>query len=242
MDGADLDGKVALITGASSGIGEAVAHSLSSRGMHVVLVARREERIRQLADALGDRALPLVADVCDELQVHRVFNVVKERFGGLDLLVNNAGTGMSIPFAQSLPEHWKAQIDTNIYGTLHCTHAALQLMGGRPGAMVAFVGSVASQYGFAGSSLYCATKHAIRGFQDSLRKELGQEGIRVTLVDPAQVRTEWGGEDPGVEARRQEVGALAPDDVAEAILFAFSRLPNILIQSMTVRPVRQITP
>ena len=124
----DLTGKTAVITGASSGIGEAAARLLAGEGMKLVLVARREERIAALAEELGDAAVAFAADVADAAAVRALFAEVHERFGGLDLLFNNAGVGIWGTFAESDPADWKTQIDANLYGVLNCTHAALPLM------------------------------------------------------------------------------------------------------------------
>ena len=132
----DLTGKVAVITGASSGIGQAAARLLAEEGVHVVLVARRLDLLSALAGELGDAATVVQTDVTDGAQVAALFDMVRDRFGGLDLLFNNAGLGISAPFAASTPDQWKTMVDVNLYGVFHCTHAAIPLMRGRPGAMI----------------------------------------------------------------------------------------------------------
>ncbi|WP_274517552.1 SDR family oxidoreductase [Sphingomonas sp. PAMC 26621] len=127
----DLTGKVAVITGASSGIGEAAARLLVAEGVRVVLVARRRERIDTLVAELGDAAIALTADVGDAAAVASVFAEVERRFGGLDLLFNNAGLGINARFEDSNPADWKQMIDVNLYGVLYCTQAAIPLMRGR---------------------------------------------------------------------------------------------------------------
>jgi NADP-dependent 3-hydroxy acid dehydrogenase YdfG len=153
----DLSGKVALVTGASSRIGEAAARLLVLEGVRVVLVARRRERIDALAAELGPDALALTADVADAVQVAAVFDQVQERFGGLDLLFNNAGLGVNAPFEKSDPTDWVRMIDVNLYGVFHCTCAAIPLLRGRPGAMICSVSSVGGRYGTANWSVYSAT-------------------------------------------------------------------------------------
>jgi NADP-dependent 3-hydroxy acid dehydrogenase YdfG len=152
----DLAGKVAVITGASSGIGEATARLLVSEGVRVVLVARRRERIAALVEDLGDSAVALTADVGDAAAVASVFAEVEQRFGGLDLLFNNAGLGVNARFEASDPADWKRMIDVNLYGVLHCTKAAIPLMRGRAGAMIASVSSVGGRYGTESWSVYTA--------------------------------------------------------------------------------------
>jgi NADP-dependent 3-hydroxy acid dehydrogenase YdfG len=240
----DLSGKVAVITGASSGIGEAAARLLAAEGVHVVLVARRQDRIDALARELGDRATPIAADVSDAKQVEAVFSQVREKFGGLDLLFNNAGLGVFGAFADSKPEDWHRMINANLLGLLTCTQAALPLLRGRPGAMIASVSSTGGRYGVEGWSVYCATKYAVVGFQETLRKELGADGIRVTVIEPGAVWTEFGHNvsEQALRERRQSLDALTPDDVAQSLVYAFAQHPRVLVQEILVRPVKQLAP
>lgn len=239
-----LQGRVAVITGASSGIGEAAARLLSEKGMQVVLAARRSERIETLAAQLGDNALAVTVDVANPEQVSALFDEVRERFGGLDLLFNNAGIGINGSFAQSDPQDWRAQIDINLMGVLNCTHAAIPLMQGREGAMISTVSSVGGRHGAAGWAVYCATKFAVNGFHDALRKELGEQGIRVSLIQPGAVWTEWGDKVPGDALRsyRESLDALHSEDVAQALLYSFAQPARVLVNEIVVRPVRQILP
>jgi NADP-dependent 3-hydroxy acid dehydrogenase YdfG len=240
----DLTGKVAVVTGASSGIGEAAARLLVAEGVHVVLAARRRDRIETLAKELDDRATPITADVADAKQVDALFSYVRETFGGLDLLFNNAGLGVFGAFADSKPEDWRKMIDANVLGMLNCTHAAIALMKGRPGAMIASVSSTGGRYGVEGWSVYCATKFAVVGFHETLRKELGADGIRVTVIEPGAVWTEFGHNFPEqvLRERRQSLDALTPDDVAQSLVYAFAQHPRVLVQEILVRPVKQVAP
>ena len=240
----DLTGKVAVITGASSGIGGATARLLVDEGVRVVLVARRKDRIDALVEELGDAAIAIAADVGDLAQVATLFDTVRERFGGLDLLFNNAGMGINGPFADTKPEDWKTQIDVNLYGVLNCTHAAIPLLKGREGAMISSVSSVGGRYGIAGWSIYNATKFAVVGFHDALRKELGADGIRVSLIEPGAVWTEWGHNVPedAMRERRETVDALTAEDVAQALVYAFAQHPRVLVEEILIRPVKQIAP
>jgi len=240
----DLNGKVAVITGASSGIGEATARLLVEEGVHVVLAARRKERIDALAEELGDHAIPFAVDVADHKQVTALFDAVRERFGGLDLLFNNAGVGINGPFVDTRLEDWRTQIDANLYGVLNCTHAAIPLLKGRVGAMISSVSSVGGRYGIAGWSVYNATKFAVVGFHDALRKEVGPDGIRVALIEPGAVWTEWGHNVPEetMRERRESLDALTADDVAQALVYSFAQHPRVLVQEILIRPVRQVAP
>ena len=239
----DLTGKVAVITGASSGIGEATARLLVAEGVRVVLVARRRERIDALAAELGDAALALVADVADATAVAALFATVERRFGGLDLLFNNAGLGVNARFDASDPADWKRMIDVNLYGVLHCTHAAIPLMRGRAGAMISSVSSVGGRYGTESWSVYSATKFAVVGFHDALRKELGGEGIRVSVIEPGAVWTEFGQNvSAAMRERRESLDALTSEDVAQALVYAFAQPPRVLVEEILIRPVKQVAP
>lgn len=240
----DLTGRVAVVTGASSGIGVATAKLLVEEGVQVVLAARRKDKLDALAAELGEQAVAIEADVGDAGQVARLFDQVKQRFGGLDLLVNNAGVGINGPFTDSKPEDWRTQIDANLYGVLNATHAAIPLLKGRAGAMIASVSSVGGRYGIAGWSIYNATKFAVVGFHDALRKELGPDGVRVSVIEPGAVWTEWGNNVPEeqMRKRREEVEALYPEDIAQALVYAFAQPPHVLVEELLVRPVKQVSP
>ncbi len=239
----DLTGKVAVITGASSGIGEATARLLVSEGVRVVLVARRRERIAALVEDLGDAAVALTADVGDAAAVASVFAEVERRFGGLDLLFNNAGLGVNARFEASDPADWKRMMDVNLYGVLHCTQAAIPLMRGRAGAMISSVSSVGGRYGTESWSVYSATKFAVVGFHDALRKELGGEGIRVSVIEPGAVWTEFGQNvSDAMRERRESLDALTSQDVAQALVYAFAQPPRVLVEEILIRPVRQVAP
>jgi NADP-dependent 3-hydroxy acid dehydrogenase YdfG len=239
----ELSGKVAVVTGASSGIGEAAARLLVTEGVQVVLVARRRERIEALAAELGPNVVAITADVADPAQVAGVFNQVQERFAGLDLLFNNAGLGVNAPFDKSDPADWTRMIDVNLYGVLHCTRAAIPLLRGRPGAMICSVSSVGGRYGVPNWSVYSATKFAVVGFHDALRKELGEEGIRVTVLEPGAVRTEFGANvAQAMEERWAQLDAMTGEDVAQALVYAFAQPARVLVEEILLRPVRQIAP
>ncbi|ALK08958.1 SDR family oxidoreductase [Blastochloris viridis] len=240
----DLTGKIAVVTGASSGIGAAAARLLVAEGVRVVLVARRRERIDALAAELGDSATPIAMDVTDAGQVEALFSRVRETFGGLDLLFNNAGLGVFGDFANSEPADWRRMIDTNLLGLLTCTRTAIPLLRGRAGAMIASVSSTGGRYGVEGWSVYCATKYAVVGFHETLRKELGADGIRVSVIEPGAVWTEFGHNVPAeaLRDRRQSLDALTPEDVAQALVYAFAQHPRVLVQEILVRPVRQVAP
>jgi NADP-dependent 3-hydroxy acid dehydrogenase YdfG len=240
----NLTGKVAVITGASSGIGEAASRLLVDEGVHVILAARRKERIDALAEELGQKATAIQSDVSNLEQVRNLFAQVKEQFGGLDLLFNNAGLAIFGLFADSDPEDWRTMIDVNLFGLLSCTQAAIPLMKGRTGAMISSVSSTAGRYGFVNWSIYSATKFAVVGFHDALRKELGADGIRVSVIEPGATWSELGHKAPDGLMReyRESIDAMKPNDVAQALVYSFAQPPNVLVEEILVRPVKQTTP
>jgi len=239
-----LKDKVAVVTGASSGIGDAAVRMLVADGAHVILSARRADRLAALAEELGPLAHPIACDVGDLAQVRAMFDEVKQRFGGVDLLFNNAGVGYKSVFAESDPEHWRAMMDTNVYGMFNCTHAALPLMRGRDGAMVATVSSIGGRYGLPALAVYSATKAAVVTFSDALRRELGERDVRVTIIEPGAVWSEWGSnlDREVTDARRAEVGALHGEDVARAMIEAFVQPPGVHIREIRIAPTRQVSP
>ena len=208
----DLKGKTAIVTGASSGIGQAAARLLVEEGVRVILTARRKERLDALASELGENAIVVPADLGDPAQIESLFAAARKHFdGSLDLLFNNAGLGYNGVFETSKPEEWEKTIDANLYGVLRCTQAAIPMLRGRAGAMISTVSSVGGLYGMAGWSVYNATKWAVLGFCDAIRKELGPEGIRVSpssnpaLCGPSGAST-W--MPSAMRERREKVDAL----------------------------------
>ena len=158
--------------------------------------------------------------------------------------LRNAGLGVFAPFAESKPDDWLRMIDANLLGLLACTKAAIPLMRDRPGAMIASVSSTGGRYGVEGWSVYCATKYAVVGFNETLRKELGADGIRVTVIEPGAVWTEFG-HNVSAQAlceRRESLDALTADDVAQSLIYAFAQHPRVHVQEILIRPVKQIAP
>lgn len=244
MELQSLQGKVAVVTGASSGIGEAAARELVSEGVKVVLVARSAQKIESLARELGDNATVAPMDVGNEASVQELFERVQRDYGGLDLLFNNAGVGYNQDFEHGATEEWRQTIDANLWGVLFCTRAAIPLLRGRPGAMISTVSSVGGRYGVPGWAVYNATKFAVVGLHDALRKELGGEGIRLSLLEPGAVYTNWGYNVPeeAMKERRDSVEGLRPEDVAKTLVYAFAQPANVNLQEALVMPTRQTSP
>jgi NADP-dependent 3-hydroxy acid dehydrogenase YdfG len=244
-----LEGRVAAITGASSGIGEATALAFAREGAAVALGARREDRLEDLAkriEADGGRALALRADVADEDSAHAFVNGAHERLGGLDIQVNNAGVMLLGPVEGADTEHWRRMVDVNLLGLLYCTQASLPLMREGGGGHIVNVASVAGRIGSPGSAVYNLTKWGVVGFSEALWKEAAPSNVRVTCVEPGFVDTELQGhnEHPmvkeAIEGMRNQIGeVLTADDIAGAILYAVAAPPRVSIQEVLIRPTGQ---
>jgi hypothetical protein len=219
-----LDGDAAFVTGASAGIGAETARALARAGADVALVARREERLESLADELtaehGVDALVLPTDVRDEAAVEAAIEETVDAFGGLDLLVNNAGLARGSDVEALSTDEYRQMMDTNVDGVFFATRAALPHLRESTGTLV-FVGSFAGQYPRPFNPVYAATKWWVRGFARSVEGQVGEEGVGVTVVNPTEVRTEFGDEDGDPFEERFEQGeAVEPREVADAIVFA----------------------
>ncbi len=222
-----LDGTAALVTGASSGIGEATAHALASRGARVALAARRESRLQEIAADLDDRhgadALAVPTDVRDEAAVEAMVTETVDAFDGLDVVVNNAGIARGSDVESMSTEEYRAMMDTNVDGVFYATRAALPHLRESEGNLV-FVGSFAGQYPRPFNPVYAASKWWTRGFALSVEAAAGDDGVAVTVVNPSEVRTEFGSELGEAFEERFEPGEVTePEEVAEAIAFAASQ-------------------
>jgi NADP-dependent 3-hydroxy acid dehydrogenase YdfG len=237
-----------MVTGASSGIGRASAVALARQGATVAAVARRGEKLRDLADAIhadGGKAIVVEADVTDEEQARRAVTEVVEQTGQLDILLNNAGFGAMQPMAEANIADWQRMVDVNVMGVLHCTHAALpHLLAAAEGeqgvADVVTISSVAGRVTRVGNGVYAATKHAVGAFSDSLRQEVTGRGVRVGLVEPGMVRTELTESvSPTSPNPPENHEWLEAEDIADAVVYATSRPPRVSINEILVRPTGQ---
>jgi NADP-dependent 3-hydroxy acid dehydrogenase YdfG len=246
-----LNGKVAIITGASSGIGEATARLLAGEGMAVVLAARRDGRLDTLQtelEAAGGRALAIPTDVTDRDAVDLMVQTARDWFERIDVLVNSAGVMLLAPVQELLVDEWDRMVNVNIRGVLNCTAAVLPTMIERGGGHVVNVGSVAGRRAFRGGTVYSATKFAVRALSAGFRSELSPDlGIRVTDVQPGVVDTELPSHssDEGLRAefdRRWEGRrSLDPEDIARAVHYAVSQPPHVNVNEILVRPTDQVT-
>ena len=221
---------VFLITGASSGIGAATARHAAREGFRLVLAARSEDRVAELARELGpERALAVRCDVTEWEDQQRMVSMVLERFGQLDAVFANAGFGAPRGFLESTVEHWRAMVQTNVYGVALTIRATLPAVRETRGHVL-LTGSVAGRRALPGS-LYSATKWAVTAMGEALRQEVDGSGIRVTLIEPGMVDT------PFFDNRPQ--GALEADDVARAVMFAVSQPPHVDVNEILIRPTSQ---
>jgi NADP-dependent 3-hydroxy acid dehydrogenase YdfG len=250
---APLEGRVAAVTGASSGIGQATALALAGAGASVALAARRRDRLEELAERItaeGGRALPIECDVTDEDQARAFVERAHEELGGLSVLVNNAGLMLLGPVEGADPADWRRMVEVNVLGLLWCTHAALPLMKGNEVADIVNLSSTAGRRADAGAAVYNLTKWGVNGFSEALRQEALHSRIRVTIVEPGFVETELQAhnENPVVrqgtvkmKERIEEIAGsvLQASDIAGAILYAVTRPPHVALNEVLVRPTGQ---
>jgi NADP-dependent 3-hydroxy acid dehydrogenase YdfG len=243
-----LDGTTAIVTGASSGIGNATARALAAEGAAVALFARRRDKLEDLAQELGEGASVHEVDVANAEAVRAAVDEVAARHGGVDVLVNNAGYGsMDLARDADLGE-WQKMVDVNIHGVLSTTHAALghlaqAAQGARGIADVVTVSSVAGRtVSGPGSNVYAATKHAVGAFSEALRQELADQHVRVGLVEPGLVDTELtntGDDNKPDASQASERGLLHADDIADAVVWMVTRPARTAVNEVLVRPTEQ---
>ena len=243
---APLDGKVAAITGASSGIGEATAIALADAGAQVSLAARRKDRLDALVEKIGDGALAIETDIGDEEQARAFVQQTKDELGGLDILVNNAGVMLLGPLLAQQGDDWRTMVNANVLGLVYCSHAALAHMAEQNSGHIVNISSVAVRMASAGSAVYNFTKWGVTGFSEALRQEAAHVNVRVTCVEPGFVNTELQGHntnpvvvDAIKKARESLDKVLEAEDIADAILYAVSRPEHVAINEVLVRPTSQ---
>jgi NADP-dependent 3-hydroxy acid dehydrogenase YdfG len=245
----ELDGTVAIVTGASSGIGEATAEALVARGAKVAVVARRTDRLEALAGRIAG-SLPITADVSVREQAEAAVERTVSELGRLDILVNNAGVMLLGPIENAPLEEWERMIQVNVEGLLYCAHAALPHLlraaddGLRDVADMVNISSVAGRIARVGSGVYNLTKHGVGAFSESLRQEVTRRHVRICLVEPGAVATEL------VDQNRPEIQQvisstlgdaehLEPSDIADAITYVVTRPRRVSINEVLIRPTEQ---
>jgi NADP-dependent 3-hydroxy acid dehydrogenase YdfG len=245
----DLSGKVAAVTGASSGIGEATALALAEAGAAVSLAARRADRIDALVKRIteaGGKALAIETDVADEEQANRFIRETKEQLGRLDILVNNAGVMLLGPVIGAETKEWRQMIEVNLLGLLYCTHAVLPIMGEQGSGHIVNISSVAGRFATLGAAVYNLTKFGVNAFSEALRQEVAAANVKVTVVEPGFVATELQGHNThpmvvdAIESMRKEIGEpLEAGDIAQAILYAVASPDRVAVNEVLVRPAGQ---
>jgi NADP-dependent 3-hydroxy acid dehydrogenase YdfG len=249
-----LDGTVALVTGASSGIGEATARVLAARGAKVAVAARRLERLERLAEQIGKEgrtALAIESDITDQDQAIGAVERTVTELGRLDIVVNNAGQMLLGPIEDAPTEEWDRMIDLNLKGLINTTHAAVPHLlaaaadSGRGCADVVNISSVAGRIARAGSGVYNLTKHGVGAFSESFRQEFAGRKIRSTIVEPGVVDTELtdhlrDGVREQVRGRFADIETLRSEDIADAIAYAVTRPWHVSLNEILIRPTQQV--
>jgi 3-hydroxy acid dehydrogenase/malonic semialdehyde reductase len=243
-----LKGLTAFITGASSGIGKACAEQLAALGVHLVITARRLERLEDMAQLLstryGVKVLALALDVQKKKQVDTVFERLAQENIGVDLLINNAGLALSTDKLQEAKtENWDIMIDTNVKGLLYVTRAVLPQMVERNRGHIINIGSVAGQGYYMAGNVYCATKHAVKALSHCLRLDLLGTKIRVSEIAPGAVETEFSevrwNDKERAKKFYQDFEPLVADDIADAVIYCASRPEHVNISELVVFPQAQ---
>ncbi|MBF2755282.1 MAG: SDR family oxidoreductase [Gammaproteobacteria bacterium AqS3] len=241
----NISGKIVMITGASSGIGARTAEVLIDAGAKVLLVARREDRLRELAEKLGDAASYSVADVCDIDALKAAVASGIERHGHIDALVNNAGIMPLSPLASGRTEEWSQMIDVNIKGVLYGIHAVLGHLVERKRGHIINISSMAGLRVSPAGSVYSATKFAVRAISDGLRQEHVGDNLRVTTIYPGAFNSELPGtikDEATLEALRARFGGFEipdPDGVAEAVAYVIGAPDEVSVSQLVVKPTAQ---
>jgi NADP-dependent 3-hydroxy acid dehydrogenase YdfG len=243
----NIDGKVIVITGASSGLGEAAARMLAAEGARLVLGARRTDRLQALADELNARglqAIPLATDVTDHAQVKRLVDKAVETCGRVDVIINNAGLMPLAPLERLKVDEWDRMIDVNIKGVLYGIAAALPHMQRQKSGHIINVSSVAGHKVRSGGAVYAATKHSVRALSEGLRQEVKPYNIRTTVISPGVVASELPNtaSDPAIAAnlhRMYEQLAIPAESFARAVVFAISQPEDVDVNEILFRPTRQ---
>jgi NADP-dependent 3-hydroxy acid dehydrogenase YdfG len=235
-------GRVAVITGASSGIGEATARALAADGHRVALLARRADRIHALAEEIGNGAIAIEADVTDRESLLAAAERVQQELGGADILVNNAGVMLTAPFTSEQREEHRRMVETNLLGAMTTTEVFLDQLRANGGGDLVNISSVAGRVAPAGFAAYAATKWGINGWSEALRVEL-QPDIRVTVIEPGAIATELSDHITDAESKRAAKEyldtAIPARDIADVIAFAVSRPKRVTLNEILVRPTVQ---
>ncbi|HEX8175432.1 MAG TPA: SDR family oxidoreductase [Pyrinomonadaceae bacterium] len=233
-----LNGKAAIVTGGTKGIGRGIAEALVREGVNVCISARNEEEIEQAVSELGELGEGMVAgatcDVRDYEQVRALIAHAVSEFGGLDILVNNAGVGIFAPVEELAPEDFRAVLETNLFGVFYCCHEAIPEMKRRGGGYIINISSLAGANPHPRMSAYNASKFGLNGFSEALMQEVRHDRIKVSYIMPGSVNTEFGGEEPDESKSWQ----LQPEDIARVCLDLLNHDERSLPSRVEIRPSR----
>ena len=234
----NLNNKAAVVTGSTKGIGRAIAEALVREGMNVCVSARKADEVERTVAALNDldngRAVGAVCDVRDEESVQALFQHAVAEFGGVDVLVNNAGIGLFGRVAEIAAADFRAVIETNLFGVFYCCRAAIPLMKERGGGYIINISSLAGANPHAQMAAYNASKFALNGFSEALMQEVRHDGIKVSYIMPGSVNTHFGGDEPD-EAQSWQ---LQPADIARVVLDLLHHDERSLPSRIEIRPSR----
>jgi NAD(P)-dependent dehydrogenase (short-subunit alcohol dehydrogenase family) len=234
----DYRGKTAIVTGSTKGIGRAIAEALLGAGMNVCVSARNieeiERTVRELEGVGGGGVTGAACDVRDYEEVRALFEHAVAEFGGVDVLVNNAGVGIYKPVEEISPEEFRAVLETNLFGVFYCTHEAIPLMKQRGGGYIVNISSLAGTNAHPRMAAYNASKFGLNGFSEALMQEVRHDGIKVSYVMPGSVNTEFGGDTVSEEKSWQ----LQPEDVARVVTDLLAHDARSLPSRVEIRPSR----
>lgn len=232
----DLTGKVAIVTGGTKGIGRGIAEALARASVNVCISARSGNEIEEATGALnklgGGRAAGFVCDVRDDAQVKLLFEHAVAAFGGVDIVVNNAGIGVFTTVEEMAPEVFRAILETNLFGVFYCCHEAIPLMKKRGGGYIINISSLAGANPHPRMAAYNASKFGLNGFSEALMQEVRHDGIKVSYIMPGSVNTEFGGDQPSAEKSWQ----LQPEDIARVVLDLLHHDERSLPSRVEIRP------
>lgn len=236
-----LEGKTALVTGASSGIGRAIARKLSKMGCKLVLAARERKTLELVAHELEGESICVPTDLADRVQVEALVKEAIKKFGSLDILIENAGIYTSDAFSDMTPEVMQKMVDVNLTSIMVLSHAVLPYMKQQQSGEIMVIGSIAGVADMRDEAVYSATKHAANAFVRSLRRQVAPDGIRVGSILPGTVATElWGEIDPvRIDQQVAEGEVLRPEDIAEIAAFMLQQPANVTIRELVVLPQAQ---
>jgi len=239
-----LADRVAVIIGAAGGMGQAIVERLSAAGCRLALIDLEPEALDRMVRnlSLGDSAIVIPADITDRTQIARAVQAVSARFGGVDILINAAGTNTKQRTLDDLsPEQWERVIDINLSGVFHCTQAFLPLLKQQRGIVVTIASTAALRATPGGGTAYCASKRALISLNESINAEQGKYGVRACVICPGEVDTPLIEKRPVLPSAERRAAMLKPDDIADTVHFIVTRPPHVTISDLVIWPSAQIS-